>query len=88
METPLRKLLIVCGVALIFLGGLNFIQYVVFYSLHLIGLNFFAEYQTLKFGLLSLLSTFLTTFQPMGIGALCLYAAHKIRPLQKPFGKK
>ncbi len=88
METALRKLLIICGVLLLIAGILSLLQYVISYSLYLIGISIFDGQPFFAQGLLSLIITLVSSFQPIAIGSLCLYAAHRISPLKNLFEKK
>lgn len=83
MERLLRRLLVVCGVALMILGIAQFIQWGVYFTGGKIISGSVGFTQSLGYVLTSLLHT----FEPLGFGALCLYAAHRLSPLKRPFRK-
>jgi len=84
MENAIRQLLLVAGLALLILGVLQFFQWLIGVTIY----QFIWASPNVSRTLQSMLVSLLATFQPIGLGALCLFAAHKLSPLQKPFRRK
>ena len=90
MEVWLRRLLLVCGYTIIILGtviGLSDIwnSFTGLFGSHP---NFLSGFGLIWFFLERLyyfISKILNQFYNLGIGLLCLYAAHTLAPLNPPF---